>query len=151
YIDRSALAFFCRWMGCKPRFLRRDKLGSVVPKISDRFKSQLAGYVISGIVGRGLDVRRPAVCSLDKFRQRLADVTVPRGIVVEVVLQLVGDGGELLKEIVSILFAAGTAWMREQVMDGPGTFVKEFNEDHDAVARNIRRVAKLLYLSVRKR
>ena len=84
--------------------------------------------------GGDLSAGGPAIGGFEQLGQRLADVAVARAVVVEVVLELVGDGGELLEEIVRVLFAAGTARMGEEIVDGVGAVVEELDEDEDAVA-----------------
>ena len=73
-----------------------------------------------------------------------------RLVIVKIVVELVGDGGELFEEVVKILFAAGPAWLRKEVLDGVHASVEELDEDKDAVGRNVRGIAELLDLGLGK-
>ncbi len=68
-------------------------------------------------------------------------------VVVEVVVELVGDGGELLEEVVGVLFAAGLAGVGEEVLDGFVAGVEELDEDEDAIVGEVGGVAELLDLA----
>ena len=68
-------------------------------------------------------------------------------VVVEVVVELVGDGGELLEEVVGVLFAAGLARMGVEVLDGLVAGVEELDEDEDAIVGEVGGVAELLDLT----
>jgi hypothetical protein len=72
-------------------------------------------------------------------------------VVVEVVVELVGDGGELFEEVVGVLFAAGFAGMGEEVLNPLVARVEELDEDEDAIAGIVGGVAELLDLSLRHR
>jgi hypothetical protein len=75
---------------------------------------------------------------------------VVRSVVIEVVVELVGDVGELLEEVVGILFAAGPAGMSEEVLDLLVARVEELDEDEDAIAWEIGGVAELFYFTFRQ-
>ena len=62
-----------------------------------------------------------------------ADVDAAGAVVVEVVGELVGDGGELKDEVVGVLLAAGTAGMGVEVVQLLGAQVEELDEEKDAV------------------
>ena len=72
-------------------------------------------------------------------------------VVVEVVVELVGDGGELFEEVVGVLFAAGFAGVGEEILDGLVAGVEELDEDEDAVGGEVGGVAELLDLAFRER
>ena len=69
-------------------------------------------------------------------------------VVVEVVVELVGDGGELLQQIVGILFATGAAWTGVHLLNAFDPGVQELDEDEDAVVGVVGGVAELLDLAV---
>ena len=54
-------------------------------------------------------------------------------VVVEVVVELVGDGSELLEEIVGVLLATGLARVGEEILDGFVAGVEKFDEEENAV------------------
>jgi hypothetical protein len=70
-------------------------------------------------------------------------------VVVEIVVELVGDVGELLEEVVGILFAAGFAGVSVKVLDPLVAGVEELDEDDDAIAGEVGRFAELLNLAFR--
>ena len=69
-------------------------------------------------------------------------------VVVEVVVELVGDGGELLKEVVGVLLATGAAGMGVEVVDLLDAEVEEFDEEEDALVGVVAGLADLLDLGV---
>jgi hypothetical protein len=70
-------------------------------------------------------------------------------VVVQVVVELVGDVGELLEEVVGVLFAARFAWVGEEILDLLVAGVEELDEDEDAIAGIVGGVAELLDLAFR--
>src|SRR6266481_5229380 len=79
-----------------------------------------------------------------------ADVAVIGTVVVEVIVELVGDVGELTEEIVGVLFAAGFAGVSEEILDPLVALVEELDEDEDAIVGDVSRVAELLDLRFRE-
>ena len=134
-------------MRSEPRLLAFDEVGRVFAEVADGVEGQLAGDVVGIVVGRGAEDRGPALGGVDELGQGLADVAVTLAVVVEVVLKLVGDGGELLEEVVGVLLTAGLARVREEVADGVGALVEELDVDEDAVAGDVGGVAELLDLA----
>ena len=114
------------------------------------FEGQLAREVVGGVVGRLFDVGGPALGGVDEFGQGFADVAMVGAVVVEVVVELVGDGGELFEEVVSVLFAAGFAGVGEEILDRLVAGVEELDEDHDAIVGDVGGVAELLDLAFRQ-
>ena len=142
------LVFFGGRMGGEPCLLLFDEPGGLFAEVADRFEGELAGDVVSVVVGRRLQAGGPAFGGFEELGESLANVAVMRAIVVEVVSQLVGDGGELLEEIVGVLLPAGPAWMGEERLYVFVAIVQKFNEDHDAVVGDIGRRAKLFDFGV---
>src|ERR1035437_7606967 len=77
---------------------------SVVDSRRSRTDSRaiLRAYVVGLVVGWGFDGGGPALGGFEDLGQGLAQVGVARAVVVEVVGELVGDGGELLEEVVGV-------------------------------------------------
>jgi hypothetical protein len=64
-------------------------------------------------------------------------------VVIQIVVELVGYGGELLEEVVSVLFAAGFAGVGEERLYVFVAVVEKLDEDKDAIIRDIGGGAKL--------
>src|ERR1019366_1094303 len=109
----------------------------------------LAGDVVGLVVGWGFDGGGPALGGFENLGQGLAQVGVAWAVVVEVVGEFVGDGGELHEEIVGVLFAAGAAGFGVEVLNLLGAHVEEFHEEEDAVAGDQAGVADLFDLGFR--
>jgi hypothetical protein len=71
-----------------------------------------------------------------------------RAVVIEVVVEFVGDGGELLEEVMGILFAAGLARMCEEVLNGFVAGVEKLDEDENSVRGEVGGVAELFDLAL---
>ena len=138
--------FFLRRMGGEPRLLLSDHLGGLFAEIADGLERQPALDVVGVVVRRRLDGGGPAFKSIDEFRKRLADVAVAGTVVVEVVIELVCEGSELLEEIVGVLLAAGTAGFRVEILQGLDADVDELDEDHDTVIGDVSGVAEFFDL-----
>ncbi len=134
----------------EPGLLIFDQVGGLLADVADGFEGEFAGEVVYGVFGRRLDVRGPALGGVEKLGEDFADVFVMGAVVVEIVVELVGDVGELLEEVVGILFAAGPAGMGEEVLDLLVARVEELDEDEDAIAWEVGGVAELLYLAFRE-
>jgi len=108
---------FGRWVGFEPGGLLGDEFGGGFAEVADGFDGDLAGDGVGGVVGRGFEGGGPAVSGLDDLGEGLAEVGVAGAVVVEVVGQLIGDGGELLEEVVGVLLAAGAAGLGVEIVD----------------------------------
>src|SRR5271156_4190097 len=108
-VDGGVLVFFGGRMREEPGLLLFDHLCGLIVQVVDGFEGESAGDVVGFVVGRGLEVGRPALGGFDELGKDLADVAVAGAVVVKVVIELVGDGGELLEEIVGVLLATGFA------------------------------------------
>lgn len=135
-------------MGGEPGLLVFDELGGFFPKIVDGFEGDFAGDAVGFVVGRGLQVGRPALGGIDQLGERFADVAMMNAVVLEIVIELIGDGGELLEEVVRVLFAPRAAGVGEEVLDGLVALVEKFDKDDDAVAGVIGGGSELVDLGV---
>jgi hypothetical protein len=72
-------------------------------------------------------------------------------VVVKVVVEFVGDVGELLEEVVGVLFAAGFAGVGEEILDGFVARIEEFDEEKDAIVGEVGRFAELFDLAFLER
>ena len=137
-----------RGVGGEPGLLVFDELSGLFADIADGFEGQLAREVVDGVFRGLLQVGGPALGGFEELGQGLADVAVVGAVVVEVVVELVGDGGELLHQVVGVLFAARSAWMGVEIEDRLVAGVEELDEDHDAIIGDIGRLAELFDLSI---
>jgi hypothetical protein len=112
------------------------------------FEGESAGDVVGFVVGRGLEIGRPALGGFEEFGKGFADVAVAGAVVVEVVVEFVGDGGELLEEIVGVLPSAGFARVGEEILDRFVAGVEEFDEEENAVGGIVGGFAELLDFAV---
>jgi hypothetical protein len=135
-------------VGGEPGLLVFDELGGFFSEIVDGFEGDFAGDAVGFVVGRGLQVRGPALGGIDQLGERFADVAVMNAVVLEIVIELIGDGGELLEEVVGVLFAPGAAGMGEEVLNGLIALVEKFDEDQDAVVGEIGGGSELVDLGV---
>ena len=87
----------------EPGLLVFDQVGGLLADVADGFEGELAGEVVDRVFGRRLDVGGPALGGVEKLGEDFADVFVVGAVVIEVVVELVGDVGELLEEVVGIL------------------------------------------------
>jgi hypothetical protein len=124
------------------------EFGGVFAEVADGFEGYFAGDAVGGVVGRGLEGGGPAVGGVDDLGQDFAQVDVAGAVVVEVVGELVGDGGELLDEVVGILLAAGAAGMGVEVLNLVDAEVEEFDEEEDAGFGVVAGVADLVDLGL---
>jgi hypothetical protein len=137
-------------MGGEPGLLVFNETGGFFADVADGLESQFAGEVVGGVLGRLFEGGGPPLGGVEEFGKGLADVAVVRTVVVKVVVKLVCDGGELLEQIVGVLLAARFAWVGEEILNGLGTGVEEFDEDKDAIGGEVRRLAELLHLTLRE-
>jgi hypothetical protein len=121
------------WVGFEPGGLLFGELGGGLAEVADGFEGDLAGDVVGLVVGWGLDGGGPAFGGFEELGQGFADVGVTRAVVVEVVGELVADGGKLFDEVVGVLLAAGTAGLGVEVVDLLGAEVEELDEEDDAI------------------
>ncbi len=139
--------FFGGWVGGEPGLLVFDELGGFFADVADGFESQLAGEVVGCVLGWLLEVGGPALGGIEELGQGFADVAVVGAVVVEIVVELVGDGGELLEQVVGVLLAAGLAWVGVEILDGFVAGVEELDEDEDAIVGEVGGLAELLDLA----
>jgi hypothetical protein len=71
-------------VGLEPGGLVGGEFRGGLAEVADGFEGELAGDVVGVVVGRGLDLGGPAVGGGEDLGQRLAQVGVARGVVVEV-------------------------------------------------------------------
>jgi hypothetical protein len=149
-VDGTVFVFvvFGGRVGGEPGLLVFDELGGFFAEIVDGFEGDFAGDAVGVVVGRGLQVRGPTLGGIEELGERLADVAVVRAVVAQVVVELVGDGGELLEEVVGVLFAARAAGVGEEILDGLVTLVEEFDKDHYAVVGDVGGGSELVDLGV---
>jgi hypothetical protein len=93
------------------------------------------------------DIGGPAFGGVDELGQDFADVLVVGAVVVQIVVELVGDGGELVEKVVGVLFAAGFAGVGEEILNPLVARVEELDKDEDAVAGVVGGFAELLDLA----
>jgi hypothetical protein len=148
--DGFVLVVFGGWMGREPGLLIIDEARGLFANVTDGFKGKFAREVVDGIFGGLFQVGGPALGGVEEFGQRLADVAVVWAVVVEVVVELVGDGGELFEQVVGVLFATGFARMGEEVQDCLVPGVEEFDEDENAIVGKVGGLAELLDLAFRE-
>jgi len=139
--------FFGGRVGGEPGLLIFDELGGFLADIADGFQGEFAREIVGGVFRGLFDVGRPAFRGFEELGQGFADVAVVGAVVVEVVVELVGYGGELFEEVVGVFFAARFARMGEEILDGFVAGVEELDEDEDAIVGDVGGVAKLLDLS----
>jgi hypothetical protein len=121
-----------------------NELSCLLVEVADGFEGEPAGDVVGVVVWRGLQVGGPAFGSVEELGKGLADVVVAGAVVVEVVIELVGDGGELFEEVVSVLFAAGFAGVSVEILYLLVARVEELDEDEKAVVGEVGSFAELL-------
>jgi hypothetical protein len=148
---RGCVLRFLVWrVSGEPGLLFFDEVCGFFADIADGLEGQFAGEIVCGVFGGLFEVGGPALSSIEKLGQDLADVAVVGAVVVEVVVEFVGDVGELLEEIVSVLFAAGFAGTGEEILNRLVAGVEELDEDKDAIAGVVGGVAQLLDLALRE-
>jgi len=140
--------FFRGWVGGEPGALLLDHLGSLFAEVTDGFEGYLAGDVVGFVVGWGFDGGGPAVGGVDELGKGFADVLVVGAVVVKVVVELVGERGELLEEVMCVLFAAGTAGDGVEILDALGAGVEELDVEENAVGGDVGGFADLLDLGL---
>ena len=72
-------------------------------------------------------------------------------VVVEVVLKLVGDGVELVEQVVRVLLASRFARVGVEVLNGLHALVEQLDEEFDALRGIVCGVAELLDLGLGER
>jgi hypothetical protein len=140
--------FFGWGVGFEPGVLLWDEFVGGLAEVAQGFKGDLAGDVIGVVVRQRAQGGGPAVVGVEDFGEDLAQVGVAGGVVVEVVGELVGDGGELLDEVVGVLLAAGAAGMGVEVLNLLDAEVEELDEEEDALGGVVAGFADLLDLCV---
>jgi len=133
-----------RRMHFEPGSLGGGQFGGVFAEVPGGFQGQFAGDFVGVASGDGLECGGPAIRGVEDLGKGLAEIEVARAVVVQVVGELVGDGGELVEELAGILLAAGAAGFGVEVMEFLGAEVEEFDEEEDAVGGDVARVADLL-------
>ena len=141
------LRFFGRRVSGEPGLLLFDETRGFFADVTNGLESQFAGEIVGVVFGGLFKVGGPALGGIEELGQRLSDVAVTGAVVVEVVVELVGDSGELLEEVVGILFAAGFAGMGEEILDGFIARIEEFDEEKDAIVGEVGRFAELFDLA----
>jgi len=139
--------FLGGWGGGEPGLLVFDELRGFFADVANGFESKFAREVVGCVFRRLLDVGGPAFGGVEEFGQSFADIAVTGAVVVEVVVEFVGDGGELLEEVVGVLLASGFARMSEEVLDGFGADVEEFDKDENAIVGVVGGCAELFDLA----
>ena len=87
--------------------LFRQQLFGGVVGVGHGGERELAGYVVA-VVGRGgAQCALPALCGLCELWEGFAQIAVLRAVLVEVVIELIGDVGNLREEVVQVKLAAG--------------------------------------------
>jgi hypothetical protein len=150
-VDRGVFVFFWGRVGEEPGLLLSDELGGLIVEVVDGFECEPAGDVVGFVVGRGFQVGGPALGGFDQLRQGFADVAVTGAIVVEVVVELVGDSCELLEKIVGVLLAAGFTRSGEEILNGFVAGVEELDEEENAVVGIVGDLSELLDFAVGER
>jgi hypothetical protein len=150
FVRRYVLRFLVWGVGCEPGLLFFDEVSGFFADVADGFEGQLSGEVVCGVFGRLFDVGGPALGSVEEFGQGFANVAVVGAVVVQVIVQLVGDVGELLEEVVGVLFASGFAGAGEEILNCLVAGVEKFDEDEDAIVGDVGGVAELLDLAFRE-
>jgi hypothetical protein len=137
-------------MGGEPGLLLFDEVRDLFANVTDGFEGKFAREVVDGIFRGLFQVGGPALGGVKEFGQRFADVAVVRTVVVEVVVELVGDGGELFEQVVRVLFATGFARMGEEVLDCLVAGVEKLDEDENTIVGKVGGLAELLDLAFRE-
>jgi hypothetical protein len=132
----------------EPSFLLFDELRGLVVEVADSFEGEPAGDIVGFVIGWRLQVGGPALGSVDEFGKGFADVAMARTVVVEVIVEFVGDGGELFEEVVRVLLATGFARAGEEILDGFVTGVEELDEEKDAVTGIVGDLSELLDFAI---
>jgi len=131
-------------MGGEPGLLVFDEARGFFADVVDGLEGKFAGEIVFRVLGRLFDVGGPAFGGIDELGEDFAEVLMLRAVVVEVVVEFVGDGGELVEEVVGVLFAAGFAGVGEEVLNPLIARVEELDEDEDAIAGVVGGFAELL-------
>jgi hypothetical protein len=137
-------------VGGEPCFLIFNHLRGFFADVADGFEGQLAREIVGGVFRRLLEIGSPALGGFEKFGQCFADVVVTGAVVVEIIVQLVGDAGELFEEVVGVLFAAGFARVSVKIKDRLVSGVEKLDEDRDAIVGDVGRLAELFDLALRE-
>jgi hypothetical protein len=120
-------------MGLEPGGLIGGELGGVFAEVAEGLDGEAACDVVGVVFGEGVEGGGPAGDGGEDFGEGAAEVDVAGAVFVEVVGELVGDGGELKDEVVGVLLAAGSAGMGVEVVEFLGAEVEEVDEEKDAV------------------
>jgi hypothetical protein len=135
-------------MGLEPGDLVGGELGGVFAEVAEGLEGELAGDGIGVVFGEGVEGGGPAVDGGEDLGEGAADVDVAGAVVVEVVGELVGDGGELKDEVVGVLLAAGTAGTGVEVVHLLSAKVEELDEEKYAVGGIVAVLADLVDLGL---
>jgi hypothetical protein len=147
----GGLPFLRRRVCEEPGLLLFDKTRYLLADVANGLQSKFAREIVDRVVGRLFEVGGPTLGRLQKFGQSFANIAVAWAVVVEVIVELVRDRGELVKKIVRVLFASRFAGMSVELLDRFITGVEEFDEDENAIVRNIGSFTKLLNLAFGER
>jgi hypothetical protein len=149
-VDRGVLVFFWRWVSEEPGLLLSDELRGLIVEIANGFEGEPTGDVVGLVVGRGFQVGGPALGGFNQLGQGFANVAVTGAVVVQIVVELVGDGSELLEEIVGVLLAAGLTRSGEEILYGFVAGIEKLDENKNAVVGIVGDLSELLYFAVGK-
>lgn len=138
-------------VGGKPDSLLFDELGGGFAEIANGLQSQFAGDVVGFVVCGRFEGCGPTLGGAQELGESLAEVAVGWAVVVEVIVELVGNVSELFEEIVDVLFASRLARTVSEGFDGLRALVQKLDEDEDAIAGDVGGVAKLLNFGIGER
>jgi hypothetical protein len=135
-------------MGLEPGGLVVGELGGVFAEVAEGLEGEAAGDVVGVVFGEGVEGGGPAGDGGEDFGEGAAQIDVAGAVVVEVVGELVGDGGELKDEVVGVLLAARVAGVGVEVVQFLGAEVEKLDEEKDAVGGIVAVLADLVDLSL---
>jgi hypothetical protein len=135
-------------MGLEPGGLVGGELGGGLAEVAQGLDGELAGDGVGVVFWEGVEGGGPAGDGGEDFGEGAADVDVAWAVVVQVVGELVGDGGELKDEVVGVLLAAGAAGMGVEVVEFLGAEVEEVDVKKDAVGGVVAGLADLFDLGL---
>jgi hypothetical protein len=72
-------------------------------------------------------------------------------VVCQVVVEFIGDRGELLQQVVGVLFPAGATWLRIHILDALHARVQKFDEQQDGLGGYVAGLPHLLNFFVGER
>jgi hypothetical protein len=127
-----------------------DEAGGFFADVADALEGELAGDGVGVDLGGDAEAGGPTVGGFEELGELLAEVAMAWAVVVQVVVEFVGDGGELLEEVMEVLIAAGAAGLGYEILDGFGASVEELNKDDYAIRGDVGRLAELLDFGLRE-